>query len=154
LFDQIHFTQEEEEEMYLRDNEVDVMVQEEEGQQTKNDVPDGMKVLTVEKFASIKSGLDVRKICTSKQLAEFRKLLNEMIYQKKKRGVGNYFFCHVGSCKLSRVTKQKTRDHIEAKHVNRVQHLCEECHTPHKTSPQPDPATTQELSIKPERHCL
>ncbi len=111
------------------------MVQEEEeGQKTGNDVPDGMKVLTAEKFASIKSRLDYRNIPNSQQLAKFRKLLDEMIYQRKKRGIGNNFFCRVGNCKLSRATKQKKRDQIEAKHVNRVQHLCEECHTPQKTS--------------------
>jgi len=44
-----------------------------------------MEVLTPEKFASIKSRLDGRKIRTMQQLAEFHKLVVEMIYQRKKR---------------------------------------------------------------------
>ena len=41
-------------------------------------MPDGMEVLTPEKFASIKSRLDGRKIRTMQQLAGFHKLVAEL----------------------------------------------------------------------------
>jgi hypothetical protein len=103
-------------------------------QETKNNLPDGMVVLTQEELAAIKKRVDNRKICDKEQLVAFHKLLDEMIFQRKKRGVGHNFFCRVGDCLLSKGTRQKMREHIEVKHVDRVKHLCEYCHTPQKTS--------------------
>jgi hypothetical protein len=106
----------------------------EEGQEAENDVPDGMEVLTPEKLATVKSRLDGKKIRTKQQLAKFHKLMDDMIYQRKKRGVGDNFFCRVGNCMMSKGTRQNMRDHIEAKHLNRVEHPCDKCHGPQKTS--------------------
>jgi hypothetical protein len=112
----------------------DVPVEDLKEQETTNNLPDGMVVLTQEELAAIKKRVDNRKICDKEQLVAFHKLLDEMIFQRKKRGVGHNFFCRVGDCLLSKGTRQKMREHIEVKHVDRVEHLCEECHTPHKTS--------------------
>jgi hypothetical protein len=57
---------------------------------------DGLKLLTADKFAEIKSRLDGHQICNRKDLDEFREILDEMIYQRVKRGTGcNNFWCHV-----------------------------------------------------------
>ena len=75
---------------------------------------------------------------TGKTWPRFREILDEMIYQRVKRGTGgNNFWCRVASSKkMRRGSKQKMRDHVEAKHVDRVQHWCtaKHCKTPCKTS--------------------
>jgi hypothetical protein len=87
---------------------------------------------------SIKSRLDGCQLPNWKDLAEFCEILDEMIYQRVKRGTGgNNFWCRVASSKkLRRGSKQKMRDHVEAKCVDRVQHWCtaKNCKTPSKTS--------------------
>jgi len=98
---------------------------------------DGLKLLTADEFAEIKSRLDGRQIHNRKDLDEFREILDEMIYQRVKLGTGgNNFWCRVASCKLRRGQRQKMRDHVEAKHEDRVQHWCtaKHCKTPCKTS--------------------
>jgi hypothetical protein len=148
LFDQIHFTQEEEEEEdmqmdlgdFLEEEEeedkkmdlgyfLEVLVKEEEGEgkeeqktgvlndslEVKNEIEltDGLKLLTADEFAEIKSRLDGREIRNRKDLDEFREILDDMIYQRVKRGTGrNNFWCHVASCKLRRGQRQKMRDHV------------------------------------------
>jgi len=75
---------------------------------------------------------------TGKTWPRFREILDEMIYQRVKRGTGgNNFWCRVASSKkMRRGSKQKMRDHVEAKYVDRVQHWCtaKNCKTPCKTS--------------------
>jgi hypothetical protein len=146
LFDQIHLTQEEEEEedmkvdlgdfleeedkkIYLEDF-LEVLVKEEEGERKEeqetgvlNDslevkketkLTDGLKLLTADENAEIKSRLDGRQIRNRKDLDEFREIHDEMIYQRVKRGTGgNNFWCRVVSCKLRRGQRQKMRDHMD-----------------------------------------
>ncbi len=84
-------------------------------------------MLSAEEFAAIKSRLDGREIRNREDLAEFRKILDEIIYQRVKRGDGgNNFWCRVENCKLKRGQRQKMRDHVEAYHVDGVKHYCTE----------------------------
>jgi hypothetical protein len=98
---------------------------------------DGFKVLSAEEFAAIKSRLDGREIRNRKDLAEFRKIVDEIIYQRVKRGSGgNNFWCRVENCKLKRGQRQKMRDHVEAYHVDGAKHYCtsKSCNTEYKSS--------------------
>ncbi len=103
------FLEEEDKKMNLGDF-LEVLVKEEEGEgkeeqetgvlndslEVKNEIEltDGLKLLTADEFAEIKSRLDGRQIHNQKDLDEFREILDEMIYQRVKRGTGgNNFWC-------------------------------------------------------------
>jgi hypothetical protein len=79
----------------------------------KIELTDGLKLLTADEFEEIESRLDVSQIRNRKYLDEFREILDEIIYQRVKRGTGgNNFWCRVVSCKLRRGQRQM-RDHVD-----------------------------------------
>jgi hypothetical protein len=110
--------EEEDEKMDLGDF-LEVLVKEEEGEKeqetevltdslevkTEIELTDGLELLTAElaSIKSIKSRLDGRQLPNWKDLVKFREILDEMIYQRVKRGTGgNNFWCRVASSKKMR----------------------------------------------------
>jgi hypothetical protein len=87
---------------------LEVLVKEEEGEgkeeqetgvlndslEVKNgiELTDGLKLLTADEFAEIKSRLDGSQIPNRKDLDGLREILDEMIYQRVKRGTGGNNF--------------------------------------------------------------
>ncbi len=113
--DLVDFLEEEENKKMDLGDFLEVLVKEEEGEKeqktgvltdslevkTEIELTDGLKLLTADEFTLIKSRLDGRQIRNQRDLAEFREILDEMIYQRVKRGTGgNNLWFRVASCKF------------------------------------------------------
>ncbi len=156
LFDQIHFTQEEEEDMKMDLGDfLEVLVKEEEGEGKEEQETGVLNVSPAVKNESRNQAdwwpeaADCREVRWDQEQARWppdpqperpgqvsRDSWWDDLSESEEGDWQQQLLVPCCEVKLRRGQRQKMRDHVEAKHVDRVQHWCtaKHCKTPCKTS--------------------